>query len=684
MKVDYLTYARATSVSFIGLGLQAILAVVLFLYAFYSKDHAALTASLFASVGIVAWLALVIVHDAHRRERIEAIEADALSGEAGSSVFAEAGAETRPAAKRVETLHKFFLPAISLTLAGTLGLIAYLRLGSARALTEQAFAGDAANRGWVISIGLAVAFVGFVFARFVSGMAKQKPWAMLRAGAAQSVGVAILGLGLAIGHFIDLAGPDVVVRWLPVGAAVFVGVVACEVVLNFLLNLYRPRKAGEVAPPAFDSRILGFIAAPDKVAESLGEALNYQFGVDITSTWFYRLFRSIALLLVLLGIVVGWLLTAVVVIEPHQQALLLRNGRLVGTLEPGIHAKLPWPFDRIEIPRHTERGPDGREFVSRTVTGVRTISLGSTAPEAGRAVLWTNPHAESEYNFVVQPARVVGESAARGEVSLVTGDISVHYTIDDLERFDRVAAPAARDDLLRAVAERQITIDLGSRSLSEIIGPGRETISAALRARVQSAFDELNSGLGAGVRVLAVNFKGAHPPRGVAPKFEAPVEAEQKRLAALESAEKDRIATLTAIVGSADLAERIVVELDALERLDGSRDEAALTEQVFKVEELLAEAGGEADSLIQTARAERWRRHMGERARAALLKGQNVSYAASPWVYRTGLYLDALRDAMRNARVYVISGEVPELRLDVDLKDNSLAGDLFQGTDGDQ
>lgn len=33
MKADYLTYARATSVSFIGLGVQAVLAIVFFLYA---------------------------------------------------------------------------------------------------------------------------------------------------------------------------------------------------------------------------------------------------------------------------------------------------------------------------------------------------------------------------------------------------------------------------------------------------------------------------------------------------------------------------------------------------------------------------------------------------------------------------------------------------------------------------
>ena len=690
MKADYLTYARATSVSFIGLGVQATLAIVFFLYAFYQADHAALTASLFCATGILAWLCLAIVHDGHRRERVEAIEAEALGADGNASVFEAAGVETRPAARRVESLHKFFLPIASLIIAATLAIFAYVRFTQGSGLTSPIQSTDAANRGWVISIGLAVAFVGFVFARFVSGMAKQKPWAMLRAGASFAVGAAILGLAFAVSHFVDLAGPDVLVRYLPVAVPIFLGIVAAETVLNFLLILYRPRKTGEVAPPAFDSRILGFIAAPDKVAESLGEALNYQFGVDVSSTWFYRLFRSIATSLVLLGVVVIWALSSFVVIQPHQKALLLRNGNLVKVLEPGLHAKLPWPFDRVEIPRHVEKTAEGEDFVSRTVTGIRRLSLGKEAPEEGSAVLWTNTHAGAEQNFVVQPGRVTGKIApARGELSLVSADVAVLYTIGDLEAYDRVATTESRDELLRAVAERELTIDLGSRSLNTILGPGREVISGEIRDRIQAAFDSLNVGpdgnpIGAGVKVLAVNVNGAHPPKRVAPNFERVIEAEQKRLASLEQAESDRVATLTEVVGSVALATAIVTELDKLESLQAAAasDENIAT-QTFVIEGLLESAGGEADSLIHTARAERWRRHMSERGRAAALLGQNVAYNASPWVYRSGLYLEALTEAMRDARVYVVSPDVENMRIDIDLQDNSLSGDLFQGT-GDE
>ena len=97
--------------------------------------------------------------------------------------------------------------------------------------------------------------------------------------------------------------------------------------------------------PAFDSRVLSLLAAPDSIVRSLNEAVNYQFGFDITSSWGYQLLvRSFAWLLAFGALVlVG--LNMIVVVEPHQQAVKLSGGAIVGGVHgSGIMWKAPWPF----------------------------------------------------------------------------------------------------------------------------------------------------------------------------------------------------------------------------------------------------------------------------------------------------------------------------------------------------
>src|SRR5262245_52443319 len=290
MRADYLTYQKATSLSFQGLAVQALLAVATLIYGVLARDQAAFTASAYMGVGAVIWLALAIVYDQHRRERIEAIEVEAMakSPTAGSSVF-EAQDEFRPAARRLATLHKYFVPSLS----GVVGLllvgIGVLRFVSARDRIAPHQFVPALYPAWGLGLGLVTASLGFIIARYAAGMGKQEAWANLRAGASAAVGTAVLGVALAGAHFLNFMRLDVVARYLPAAVAVFMVLIGAEVFLNFVLGVYRPRKAGEVPRPAFDSRLLGLMAAPDRIAQSISDAINYQLGFDVTRGWFYRL-----------------------------------------------------------------------------------------------------------------------------------------------------------------------------------------------------------------------------------------------------------------------------------------------------------------------------------------------------------------------------------------------------------
>lgn len=684
MKADYLSYRIATGRCILGMVLQGALAAILVVYGIITKDHAAVTASAYTILGVPIWLALAIVFDQHRRERVEALEAEALTQQGGStSVFDTSAGEFRPAAKRLAAMHRLFLPIVSVAMGVAYLGIGYWRLGSARtflATNETPVNPSDAHvtLGWGLAIGLLTGVVGFIFARFISGMAKQTIWSNLRAGAASIVGSAIMGLGIAVGAFADLAGSDSIRHAMPLIVPIAMMVLGVEVFGNFLLNFYRPRKAGVMPAPAFDSRILGFVAAPDRIAASISEAINYQLGFDVSSSWFYNLIsRSLGALLAMAGILL-WAMSAVEIIEPHQRGIVLRFGAFEREVGPGWHWKLPWPIERVEVPTYEEVDREGhRTVVGETTTGVRVVQLGSLPPvDARKAILWTNEHAQEEVYQIVQPGAndaKAGESGTAGrDVALVSAEIPLHYVIENVELYDRLGDQQAREAIIGAVARRQIVQFFSGQNVDEVLGGNPELLAKQLQDRVNTALAQIPNGSasGAGVRAVFVGVNGVHPPRESADKFEYVVQAEQKREARLEDARKDRIQKLTGVVGSVELADKIVAELKTLAQLaDAGADQNAIKEQQFKVQTLLETAGGAAASLVQKARADRWATHMSERGRAARYQGQIAAFQANPGLFQVSQYLESLQAAIKDARVYVTDDNVPDLRVNWDIKD---------------
>jgi modulator of FtsH protease HflK len=700
MRADYLTYQRATAECIRGLALQLVLTIAMVIYAALAHDDAAWTAAAYIGVGAAGWLCLCIVFDQHRRERIEAMEADALAASpvSGSSVF-EKAQDFRPAAQRLAMLHRYFVPTASLVLGAVLVGVGIWRLsiGKDRVAPETyAGAGNTfiSMAGWALGVGVGTAVLGFVFARYTATMAKQAAWSNLRAGASFSIGAAVLGLAMVVAHFVDFVGPDIIVRYLQVAFPIFMIVLGVEIFVNFVLSVYRPRKAGETPRPAFDSRLLSFAAAPDKIAQSISEAINYQLGFDVTSGWFYKLLSRWLLPLTVFGLLVIWGLSCLVVIQPHQRAIIMRFGAPVGEgdIGPGAHFKLPWPIETVYVPEYYSRDPRGRmEVTDYTATGVRTIDLGTTAPGTKEPILWTNEHAGEEvFQFVHASAvdQPQGQGGDLADLAMVSVEMPLQYAVKDVRLYDELAPPQQRDELLKATAKRVVTMAMQQVTLDDILGGRRTVISQDLRKKVQQAFDDLNpdpqSGKtrGAGVEVLFLAISGAHPPKNAAAAFETPVSADERREANLESAQADAIQRLASVVGSVSLARTIIKELDTLDIMKGdAADAKAITDQEVKIQTLLESAGGSAAQELARARADRWVKHMSSRGQAARFEGRLALYSANPWLYRSQLYFDAMKDVMKDARVYITSDNVANGRVDMDLKDVYTGVEVFKPKD---
>ena len=702
MQADISNYRRARTVSLIGLILQTAMAAALGIYtAVALRDHAALTATVYASMGIVAWLALVVLYDWHRRERVEKLEVERLAADPAASAFEEADTQIRTAARRLEGVQKIGMPIFGLSIGAVLLSVGLVRFAQGRAaFAEQAEFPETAAHNWGLVIGLAVAFVGFIFARFVSGMAKQRVWASLGAGASFAVGTALLGLAMTVGRFVDIAGGgDFVLRLLQPALPLFLAVIGAEIFLNFVLALYRPRKPGEEPTPIFDSKVLGLLAAPDKVAENIGEAVNYQFGIEVSGTWFYQLLRRWWSGLVLLVVVIMWSMTAFVIVEPHQKALILTFGKpakedgRIQVAEPGLHLKWPWPISEVYVPKDVVE-TDGVEVATETVTGLRRMTLGAYSPRPDQNILWTKDNIEQhhpggedvQFFSLVQPMPVnsdVAEAAGAGatadpfsDLSLVVAEMPVHWIVDNVALFEQFAEPGSREALLRLLGQREALRYLASVNITSVLSDERRAIAGKLRDLLRESYMTFNDGEGPGIELVFVGMGNVHPQKDVASKFEVVAGAQQNREAKIERARERAIETLTSVVPvSTDIAGQSISAGDIIERIENfeslrasGASQEVIGPEAFEIAQILEQAGGEAGTLLIDASAERWRRHMGERAKATLFEGQAAAFSAAPGLYRATRYFEAVRGAMEDARVYLVDDGFADLTVRVELQ----------------
>lgn len=662
MTADHLSYQRATTVSVLGLCIQGVLATVVLLYGIFGQDPGATQAAYAMYLGLPIWFSLGLVFQQHKQERLEALEAEAFraSESAQASAFEGIAQDQTVQANRLAWMHKWFLPVMGVVVGG-----AYIALGlwtwnKSRTFGEAAEMTGAPSSGWAIAIGVGVAVLGFIFARFVAGMAKQKVWSLLHAGAAAAVLCSLAGVALVAAHFVFVAlKADWGLRYMPLAMNVLMLALGAEMLLHFVLNLYRPRRAGEYLRPAFDSRVLAFAAAPDRLAASLSDAVNYQFGFNVSSTWFYRLLSRSVVPLVALVVLTLWMLTAFVVVRPDQRGLVLRNGEFAGEVAPGLVFKKPWPFDEVLV---------------YPAASKNELIVGTTRPEKDEPILWTNQHSGEEVMMVVQPWG--GTETAR-DLALLAVEVPIHYTIIDLKAYRLLAQDAAgtdtektRRDLLTGVASSVVIKHLGTYRVDQLLGDRRAAIADDLKTGIQGAFDAMS----AGVKVSFVGVSGVHPKQDVAPAFERVVSADQNRQAEIERARREEIGTLARVAGDVDRAREIGRALDELRALRNAGDAKAqeADQKEAEVMALIEQAGGTAASRLANAKAERWERSIGERAKAVRIAGQLASYRAAPDAYRSGLFLDALREALRGAKVYVtpfngieIQGNFEDIQPDV-------------------
>jgi len=640
----------------IQLGVFALLAIV----GYWFRSDALATAARFALAGAPVWLAIHLVFKQIGRVNAEALESQELrrAREAGA-IFELDDEALLIEQNRLRWLLRWMVPGVGVLLSLYFLLGQFIAWGWS---IETAFTPGGLSRtqqpALVMWFAVFCGFASFLYSRYTIGLARMAEWRLLHAGASLLAGNAliclILVLALMASHALAWAEPAAacIVRILLI-------VLGLEFAINLVLEVYRPRAiALGLSRPAFDSRLLGLITEPGGIAKSIADALNYQFGFEVSRTWFYRLLERWCLPLLACTVVVVLGLTSIVVVDADEEAMIERFGRRVtpadSPLKPGLHLKWPYPIDVVY------RAPVQR--VQEFVIGEASEKQPGEVEE--KPILWTDQHEyvpelmllvaspPNQVTLLTEPA-LSGQETVAGKsvsVSLLMVSVPIQYRIRDLAAYLYTYRDPA--DLLEAVAYQYLSEYAASVDIDELMGPGRTQFNSDFHQRLQARVDEL----GMGTEIAFVGIGSAHPQaRGdVAMSFQSVISAETRMGALVHAAQGKAQQILTNTAGS---IERAIALDEAIRTRDRMRDDpSAKSEELAVAQQRLrdllvgnparniAPPSGEAASMVSKAQALASAQMSAASAKAHLFKAELSAYGAAPRLYKIRKYLEVYQD----------------------------------------
>lgn len=190
------------------------------------------------------------------------------------------------------------------------------------------------------------------------------------------------------------------------------------------------------------------------------------------------------------------LYTGIYTVQAESEGVVLRFGKYIKTVEPGLRFKLPFGIDQVSIV------PVQRQL--KQEFGFATES-GATNPTQ-----YSNEQKE-ERNMVT------------GDLNSATVEWVVQYRVRDPQLYlFKVRDPGLT---LRDLSESVMRTVVGDRTVDEVITIGRQEIEGEALAKLQELVDKYELGLS----IDQVQLKNVDPPVPVQPSFNEVNQAQQER-----------------------------------------------------------------------------------------------------------------------------------------------------------
>lgn len=187
--------------------------------------------------------------------------------------------------------------------------------------------------------------------------------------------------------------------------------------------------------------------------------------------------------------------TSIYTVQAESQGVVLRFGKYVKTVDPGLRFKFPFGVDRVSIVPVKRQLK--QEFGFGTV-GAQNATQFSTEQKEERSMV-------------------------TGDLNAATVEWIIQYRIRDPKLFlFEVRNPG---ETLRDISESVMRTVVGDRTVDEVITVGRQGIEADALTQLQELVDKYQLGLS----IDQVQLKNVNPPLPVQPSFNEVNQAQQER-----------------------------------------------------------------------------------------------------------------------------------------------------------
>ncbi|BDU50392.1 FtsH protease activity modulator HflK [Haliovirga abyssi] len=196
--------------------------------------------------------------------------------------------------------------------------------------------------------------------------------------------------------------------------------------------------------------------------------------------------------LIVLGL---YLATGIYVVQPDEQAVILRFGKYVETTGPGVHWHTPSPVAAVYKAKTTA--------VHRIEIGFRTI----------------NPGPPARYRDIPEEALML-----TGDENILSVDAIVQYKIKDIKQY--IFNLKQPYKMLKDAAEASLRQIVGKNLVEEVLTVGKEKIQRETKDRLQEILDKYETG----VYVLNVQLQDVQPPKEVIGAFKDVASAKEDKI----------------------------------------------------------------------------------------------------------------------------------------------------------
>ncbi len=213
--------------------------------------------------------------------------------------------------------------------------------------------------------------------------------------------------------------------------------------------------------------------------------------------------KSFILTLVVLVILVYLSTSMVFMVGPDEEGLVLRFGKYVRSERPGIHVKMPVPFETVTIVKVTE--------VKRIEVGFRTVSY-----TGGSA----------NYRYIPEEALML-----TGDENIVSIEMIVQYKIKNA--YNYVFKVIKPDKLLKIATESALRQVIGNSMIDKVLTVGKYEVQEEVKQLLQRISDKYLLGL----KIIGVQLQDVTPPKEVEAAFKDVASAKEDKNRYINEAE---------------------------------------------------------------------------------------------------------------------------------------------------